>query len=47
MDNNGKVLEINQSFSSLLSNEDNTNKDKIICITTYEKYNKLNLDNNQ
>ncbi len=24
-----------------------TNKDKIICITTYEKYNKLNLDNNQ
>ena len=24
-----------------------TNKDKIIGITTYEKYNKLNLDNNQ
>ncbi len=41
MDNNGKVLEVNQSFSSLLSDEDNTNKDKKIwdysCWLEYEK----------
>ena len=41
MDNNGKVLEINQSFSSLLSEDDNTNKDKKIwdysCWLEYEK----------
>ena len=30
IDENGKVLELNQSFSSLLSNEDNTNKNKKI-----------------
>ena len=41
IDSDGKVLELNQSFSSLLSNEDNINKDKKVweysCWLEYEK----------